>query len=389
MALYHYSAQMIQRSKGQSAVAAAAYRAGAVLYDERLGLIHDYSRKGAIAFVEILAPIDAPDWVYDRGHLWNQVEAAENRRDSQPAREINVALPHELTLEQCQQLLKAFVQEQFVARGMIADGVIHDLPHNRHAHILLTTRPLVGASFGLKNRDWSKKELLEVQRKAWADHTNRALEQSGHSVRIDHRSLPEQGVDDRLPQIHLGANVVAMKKKAERKGETFDHPRWERYQEIEQFNTRMRKLEQDIQEETALPSQTVPLPLAPATADTRSDATAKSNATGSEHSVSMEQLQQEAEVFAPVIFQYLKERKVRSLEGDRIWIQWSDNGLTYQRKADSALLLHAQRTGDRWQALPSQGLPADHRQALEQERQRLLRSVRPTHRTKPGTAIGD
>ena len=118
MAIYHYSAQIISRSEGRSSVAAAAYRSGSRLQDERTGLTHDFSRKDGIAYSEILAPTNAPAWVKDRAALWNAVEAVERRRDAQLSREINIALPIELTLSQQIELTRSFVAEGFVARGM-------------------------------------------------------------------------------------------------------------------------------------------------------------------------------------------------------------------------------------------------------------------------------
>ena len=97
MAIYRLSAQVIRRSSGRSAVACAAYRAGDSIEDARQGILHDYSRRGGVHHSEMLAPEGTPDWMLDRSRLWNGVEAAEKRRDSQLAREIQLALPHELT----------------------------------------------------------------------------------------------------------------------------------------------------------------------------------------------------------------------------------------------------------------------------------------------------
>ncbi|MCY7391190.1 MAG: MobA/MobL family protein, partial [Leptolyngbyaceae cyanobacterium CAN_BIN12] len=191
MAIYHYSAQVISRSQGRSAVAAIAYRTGTKLTDDRTGLIHDYTKKRGIAHVEILAPANAPEWVYHREILWNQVEAAEKRKDSQVAFEVNLALPVELTEDQNIKLLRAFIQQQFVDKGFIADFAIHlDDPQNPHAHILRSTRPLDGDHFGKKPKaeNWlTRKESLQLERIAWADQVNQALEKAGSDSRIDYR----------------------------------------------------------------------------------------------------------------------------------------------------------------------------------------------------------
>ena len=71
------------------------------------------------------------------------MEEAEKTKVSRLAREIIVALPVELSLEQNIRLIEEYVQTQFVSDGMCADVSIHDGDgHNPHAHILLTIRPL-------------------------------------------------------------------------------------------------------------------------------------------------------------------------------------------------------------------------------------------------------
>lgn len=222
MAIYHYSAQIIKRSAGRSSVAAAAYRAGEKIIDERTGLIHDYTRKTGVIYSEIMAPNNAPKWVYNRAELWNQVEFAEKRVDSQTAREINVALPVELSVEQNIKLLRGYVKENFVDRGMIADITIHyDNPQNPHAHIMLTTREITPDGFGKKCREWNpdfaygkvkQANSLVDWRESWQIHANRALENAGFEIRIDHRSYAEQGID-KLATIHEGPHVRAMEKK--------------------------------------------------------------------------------------------------------------------------------------------------------------------------------
>ena len=210
MAIYHYSATVIRRSAGRSATAAAAYRAGIRIEDERTGEIHDYSHKQRIYGSEILAPDKAPNWVNDRAKLWNEVERVEKRKDSQLAREINVALPVELDHAQKQSLVREFSRSQFVERGMVADVAYHDFQgHNPHAHILLTMREIDRKGFGKKNRSWNERGLLRRQRENWSQYANEALERTGHEEKIDHRSLEEQGLE-RLPQIHLGQQVIEM-----------------------------------------------------------------------------------------------------------------------------------------------------------------------------------
>jgi hypothetical protein len=116
------------------------------------------------------------------------------------AREVRVALPSELTTEQNADLVRAFVQEQFVAHGMIADVAIHAPgregdQRNTHAHIMLTTREIGPEGFGAKNRDWNAKELLVDWRGSWAEHVNHTLERHEIHERVDHRTLVAQRAD--------------------------------------------------------------------------------------------------------------------------------------------------------------------------------------------------
>ena len=106
-------------------------------------MIHDYTRKRGIVHSEILLPSNAPPDFQDRGTLWNSVEQIEKACNSQLARELEVALPIELSREEQVRLVRAYCSSQFVSRGMCADFNIHDTGSgNPHAHILLTMRPI-------------------------------------------------------------------------------------------------------------------------------------------------------------------------------------------------------------------------------------------------------
>ena len=210
-------------------VAVAAYRAAERLEDRRQGQAFDYRAKRGVVHQEILLPKGAATWLGNRETLWNHVEKMEKRRDAQLAREINVSLPHELTAEERQALIRGFVMEEFVARGMVADLTLHDpLPGDSdarhfHAHVLLTLREAHGNGLSrVKTREWNSDALLLRWRQQWEVHANRALELAGHAARIDHRSLLDQRDDalqrgdekaarslDRLPQIAIGPEAVA------------------------------------------------------------------------------------------------------------------------------------------------------------------------------------
>jgi Ti-type conjugative transfer relaxase TraA len=195
LAIYHLTANIISRARGQSVVAAAAYRSGAALRDERYGITHYHSRKRGILHSEIMAPPGAPAWVYEREALWNRVEAGESRKDSQLARLIEIGLPVELSVDECVVLVRDYIATEFVAKGMIADFCIRGETHNPHTHILLTLRGVTAQGFGPKERRWNGKATLLGWRSAWADRANEHLARAGQATRIDHRTLAAQQIE--------------------------------------------------------------------------------------------------------------------------------------------------------------------------------------------------
>ena len=199
MAIFHFSAKVIGRSGGRSAVAAAAYRAGERLHDERIDRDHDFTNKAGVLHSEVMLPKSAPEAFADRATLWNAVEAAEKRKDAQLAREVEFALPRELSKEGNVKLAREFVKAEFVEKGMIADLNVHwdigeDGKAKPHAHVMLTMREVTKDGFSAKVRDWNKTALIEQWRERWADHVNRALAERDIDARIDHRSLEAQGI---------------------------------------------------------------------------------------------------------------------------------------------------------------------------------------------------
>ncbi|VYS94170.1 Mobilization protein A [Anaerococcus vaginalis] len=241
MAIYHLCIKIISRGKGKSAVAASAYRSGEKIKNEYDGIVHDFTRKGGIAYTEILLPQNAPQEFVNRSVLWNSVEKIEKSKNSQLAREIEIALPKELNREKQINLVREYVKENFVKVGMCADISLHDKNDgNPHAHILLTMRPLNkdktwganskkeyildenGEKVKLKNGnyktrkidtvDWNEQEKAEQWRKAWADITNKYLEENSIQEKVDHRSYERQGIEQ-IPTIHLGVSASQIEKK--------------------------------------------------------------------------------------------------------------------------------------------------------------------------------
>jgi len=212
MAIYHLHAQIIKRSSGRSSVAASAYRAGEKLHNEYDGITHDYTRKSGVVHSEIMLSQNAPKEYADRSTLWNAVEKSEKRKDSQTAREIDVALPIEFDTQEQIELVRDYNKNNFVDKGMCVDFAIHDKKDgNPHAHIMLTTRDVSAKGFEGKNRDWNNKEYLEQWRESWANICNERLQAKGIDERIDHRTLEAQGIN-REPTIHIGITAKAMQK---------------------------------------------------------------------------------------------------------------------------------------------------------------------------------
>ena len=209
MAIYHLHVKVIGRKAGSSAVASAAYRSGTRLHDERLVRSHDFSAKPGVVHSEVMLPEQAPEAWSDRERLWNTVEAFEVRKDAQLAREVEFALPRELTEAQGIELARDFVQSEFVDRGMIADLNLHrdigeDGLAKPHAHVMLTMRSVDENGFGPKVRDWNRTEMVERWRERWAELANERLAELDIDARIDHRSLEAQGIALE-PQTQIGA----------------------------------------------------------------------------------------------------------------------------------------------------------------------------------------
>ena len=161
MAIFHLSAKLISRANGSSAVAAAAYRSASRLHDDRLDRAHDFSNKAGVVWSEVMLPPGAPEAWRDREVLWNAVEAAELRKDAQLAREVEFALPRELTQDEGVELARDFVRQEFVDRGMVADLNVHwdigaDGEVRPHAHVMLALREARPEGFAAKVRDWNR-----------------------------------------------------------------------------------------------------------------------------------------------------------------------------------------------------------------------------------------
>ena len=220
VAIFHLSVKAFSRSKGHSAVAAAAYRAGARLLDARTGELSDYTRRRGVVATRVHLPAGAP--ALDRQALWDAAEAAENRKNSTVARECELALPAELP-RHAQVGLADQMAEWLVERyGVAVDCAVHEPTssndaRNVHAHLLMTTRVLAADGFGAKTRVLDAaatgSEEVSAWRERWAELVNVALQQAGHHDLVDHRSHAARGLDQ-APTIKEGRGAAAVERRS-------------------------------------------------------------------------------------------------------------------------------------------------------------------------------
>lgn len=244
MPVPHLEIRIVQRSKGSSAVAGAAYQAGEKLFSEYDQKSKDHRRKQPeVLYTEIMFPANAPPEYADRATLWNAVEEVEKQWNSQLARRFILALPREVPTEMYPQMMQEYCREHFVSKGMCCDFAIHDPDpprHNPHCHIMLTMRAIDENGKWLpKSRkvydlgengeriklpsgrwkshkedtvDWNEQYHAEEWRHGWELVQNKYLELAGSPERVDMRSYERQGLDV-LPTVHMGAAVSALERK--------------------------------------------------------------------------------------------------------------------------------------------------------------------------------
>lgn len=218
VALYHLHLKNISRADGRFAVAAAAYRAGARLWNAAEGRFTDFANRRDVVHSELMAPAGAPEWATDREELWNRVEAKERRKDARLAKEIECALPVELPRAEQIELARRFAAG-LVELGLVVDLAVHDSGDgNPHVHLQMTTRPVTESGFGDKLRSLDGKAFLTRLRREWAELTNTAYGAAGLDARVDHRSLKDQGIK-RTPQRHRGPQKRERVRRRTRRGD--------------------------------------------------------------------------------------------------------------------------------------------------------------------------
>ena len=199
MAIFHLSIKTVARASGRSSVAAAAYRSGERLLNDRDGRAHDFRARSGVTARFIAAPDSAPAWALDRQSLWNAAEAAEPRLNAVTAREFEAAFPAELDAVQREALARQFASDLVKRFGFAVDCSIHAPSaegdqRNHHLHALATTRAIGPDGLGAKTRalDDRKSGAVDAVRELWAELSNRALEVAQSTERVDHRSHAAQ-----------------------------------------------------------------------------------------------------------------------------------------------------------------------------------------------------
>ncbi len=227
MAIYRLSLTALSRSDGRNVLAAAAYRAGVKLRDTcefftKTAKAFDYRRRSGVVASGIILPEASPRAFTDRETLWNAAERMERRKDSRVAREIQIALPHELSDAQRHKAVTTFIKHHITgAYGVGADYAIHRPDkrgdnRNHHAHILITTRAINGTGFEpaimpeLNDKSRSGEEIKKL-RKNWEILCNEAFTEAKVTAQVDCRSLKEQGIQ-RVPEPKQGAIATQMER---------------------------------------------------------------------------------------------------------------------------------------------------------------------------------
>jgi hypothetical protein len=221
MASYHLTAKI--GAKGKATAHAA--------YISREG---KYSGRERYEDLETTGCGNMPKWAErEPGQFWNAADEYE-RANGSAYREIEVALPRELTPDQRRDLVEDFVRRELGDQHVYQWGIHNpkaalEKGEQPHAHIMYSERRLDGIerdpgqffkrynaknperggaqkASGGKARGEMKDELLAT-RQRWAEVQNEHLARHGHDTRVDHRSLNDQGID-RAPEKHLGGAGV-------------------------------------------------------------------------------------------------------------------------------------------------------------------------------------
>jgi hypothetical protein len=218
---FHLSVKPVSRSAGRSVVAAAAYRLGARIADDRAQIVHDYRARSGVESSFTVAPANSPQWAFVPEQLWNAAELAERRVNSTLAREVELALPASVDANTRRAITEAFAAELVDRYGVAVSTAIHHPSHggdqrNHHAHILFTTREMTPEGLGAKTRILDDRvtgpQEVHYLREMACDLINDALAGSGSDERVDHRSFKTRGIDQE-PTTHLGPTATEIERR--------------------------------------------------------------------------------------------------------------------------------------------------------------------------------
>ncbi|MBS0366298.1 MAG: MobA/MobL family protein [Proteobacteria bacterium] len=293
MAIFQMQISSLARSAGRRATAAAAYRSGERLRDERSGELVNHSRRRDVTHTEIFLPAQFDGqpvaWARARESLWNAAEHTEKGRNARVAREYQVSLPHELDASQRVALARQFSREIAERYRVAVDLAVHEPrpgsdPRNHHAHLLTTTREVTPTGLAAKaGIDMSAAERRRhglpdhsreyvALRERWAQLTNEALREANVSARVDHRSLAAQGID-REPQPRIPLMQLKMEQRGVR-SELAERLRQQYRARVEQRTERTERAAQAVARgrEAGADAASRPLPPAWANREPRSPA---------------------------------------------------------------------------------------------------------------------
>lgn len=207
--IYHMEVSTLSRGKGRSLGASLSYISGKKIHDRYSGKTYRHRRFDLVQ-CRVYLPPSSPNALRDLQCLCDELNKAEKRKDARTGRLFICSFPNELVPGEWAKIVKDFIEENFVAKGLCAVAAIHrgtnrDFPskNNPHVHIIVSTRTVGPEGFNpQKDREHDKRCYIEIWRRAWAEVQNRAYERCHIEKRISHESLRVQGID-RKPLRHV------------------------------------------------------------------------------------------------------------------------------------------------------------------------------------------
>lgn len=282
MAHYHCSIKILKRSDGRNSIQFSSYMSNKKMRDKNINRTFSAKSKDEVVFNEMLYADRVDQKIRTQSKFWNSVEAVEKQYNAQVARTFEIALPHELTLEQNLEVAKAYAQ------SLIDDGLpavqyaMHMKQGNWHMHLMIPMRDYQNGRWCDKEKSeymkdeegnkipeldengkqktrtrkgkgtekiwkrikvnrnkWNDKSYAKIWRERAATLQNEALERYGFNVRVDHRSYKDRGIN-KIPQKHEGYNA----RKIEREGGISEICEYNR--EVTKLNAELESINEEI-----------------------------------------------------------------------------------------------------------------------------------------------